>query len=214
MIDFLDEVEEELKQEKLQKFIHIFLPYFFIAAFLIVLIAGGYVWYIHKKNSNLENMSIEFEKISSLQSSGDINAAMRQAEIVYNMSDYNISAIAGLKLAEMILKKDNIDNSSAMEIFEEINNKAKFDITYRDLASILLISYSYTKDKHEEFIKRLDKLINNNSPWKYNALKLKLSYLVDNNNISGAKKIYNDLSKDKKIPQIFIKNLQIISELN
>ena len=191
MTDLLDEIREDFKTEKHNRITRN-IVYTFIAVVLVTLIAVGiYVW----KDSASEKMQKELSLL--------FNQALLSEED--NKSDYSIiyfnqiiehphqeyASLAYLNKATILMKQGEYEQ--AQKALSEMLVHKHLDLALREMAQIDFLSNQLNNQNYDAITdadnsnKILDRLIEDNKPWKILALQLKALYQLKQGNSAGAK---------------------------
>ncbi len=164
MSDILDEVKEEVRQEKMDKIWAEYGRLFLICGIIAVILTGANSAYNHwETNKNSEQtaqltnalMVKDFDKLSELSASFDKKHAI----------------LAKFNLAGNSLDQDKIDESIA--IYKEIEAmRTKSNAVYTDLALLQRLTLQIDTGDVSLLRADLNKLLNDQNTWQYMALEL------------------------------------------
>jgi hypothetical protein len=211
MTDLLDEIQEDIKQEKISSLVKKILTYFIATSIVIIISISVYLWIKNKENQKIELLSNDFFELSDQE---DSTSYLKFKDIFEKNIDQNnitYSAFAGFKAASILISENKTEE--ALEIYKKIAATKSYNQLITDFAELLYISNKYKLSKDPE-ITPLDNIINSNSAFKYNASMLKASILLDLNKNEEAKIIFTELSQNPETPSIIKKNTQIILATN
>lgn len=210
MSDFLNEIEEEFKQEKIDKSIKLILKLLVVITIISISSVSFYVFQQNKNIAKQHKFSEKLYQALIMQQEGQNSKAEKIFTEILESSNNNYSAIAGFNLAEQYVKEQKI--KEAANIYKKISDSSKEKI-FSDFARLLYVSYSYEIDKNFDFNADLNQLIKEKNPWYYNALQLKASILIDKNKLQDAQEIIKELANDPKTPKSIAKNANILSSI-
>jgi len=207
--DFLSEVERELKDENFFKTVRKVFPYLLWLSALIIAAVTIYVIYEKNLKENLTKESIAFAKGYDLLQNKHYEDAIKTFEkITQAKNDYNYRALALLSNA-VALK--NQGKEVPNKLYEEIASNKKFDIVFRDFASLKIASNLIDiKDflKAEEVLKTL---IEPSRPF-YQMAKEQLAILfISKNDKEKAKAILKELAEDPKIQKDLAEHVKVLT---
>ena len=199
MSDFIRELEDELKQERLLGFFKAYGK--FIAGVIVFVIVVASIL-TFKESSKIKAeiaASEEFRTNVELEAS-DANAASAIYEKISQDAPSGFAGLAVLKRAGMLANEGKI--KEAVEVYDEFANSSKSEIAFREFARFIATYLMVENDlgEVEELNSRFDKLTKDNHPWRYSALELKAIYALKQGDKEQALEIFKNLSKNKLIP--------------
>jgi len=213
MVDFLDEVEQDLSQENFYNLVRKIFPYFVAFSLIIVAVSSYYAWSNARIIKSQELLSEELMSANEFFQRNKLDEALKSYLNLLDKKNDNYSAIAGFKAASVYLKQNKINE--AMLVYEKIAKTPAFALIFRDQANLLFISYSFKKENdNSKLLDALDQIIHADSPYKYNAMELKASMLMDLDKLDEAKNIFIELSTNSSVPSTIQKNSQAIISIN
>jgi hypothetical protein len=213
MADFLDEVEQDVNQENFYNLVKKLFPYFVAFSFMIVAATSYYVWNKAKKSEIQKLLSEDLMSANDLFQKNQFDEALGSYLNLLDKSNESYSAIAGLKAASLYHKQNKINE--AISVYEKIMKNKAFDPLFRDQANLLRISYSYKKDgDNTKLLADLNQMISSDSPFKYNAMELKASILLDIGKLEEAEHFFNELRTSSSVPATIQRNSQAITSIN
>ena len=133
MVDFINEVEEELRKDKYNQLLRKFGPYI-VAVIFVIVAATGYMEYNKSKIANTaESASAAYMSAGKLQTEGDLQGAINKFVGLANVAP---NGYAGLSLTRAAGMKVQLgDLAGAVSLFDQAAEKFEKPI-HRDLASL------------------------------------------------------------------------------
>ena len=169
MVDFINEVEEELRKDKYNALLRKFGP--LIIALIFAVVAGaGYVEYQkYSKSKKARATAASYTKASKLAEEGDFQAAI---EKFIAISDIAPRGYAGLSLSRAAgLKVQLGDMDAAVKLFDKSANAFELPI-HKDLSSLKAAYILMELGRFDEVKTRTGELALDASPYKDLAKEL------------------------------------------
>ena len=193
------EIDEELKQENLQK---IWKQYGSMiiggSLFLVASVAAFKGWQTHQLNSRIA-LGESFSAAQLLAISKNKDAAKERFDSILKESTGGYRMLAKFQLASLALKKSNWD--SAITIYKNIVNDENVNLVYRDLATILgALAELESKRGNVEFVERANQLAVSSSPLRFSAKEISALSAFINGNLKIAQRRYSEISKEAAAP--------------
>ena len=192
MADIFDEINEELKQDRMTALWQRYGKY--VIAFVIAVVAGvsltqGYSYYIQKRDAR--SADVFFNAILSDDVSGTLEAAKEELSDGYVL-------LAEFRLAAALAEKDQA--AEAEQRYLRIVAREDIEQIYRDIASLLSVMQAPELTQLSDLQNRLDLLISSASPLKGLALEQAAALDVRRGNKAAAIKKLNELVALTDIP--------------
>jgi hypothetical protein len=207
MSDFFDEVQEELKNEKNWKMMKKLIPYIFACTIVILVSVASYNIWNTKNIQKQESLADEY--LISYNEMMNKDLAKNKLEQIYHKSNKNMSAIAGMRQAELLLETNN--QEQAIKIYDTIANNNKYDISLSMLARLksmyLKLNSSIEGVDYEQEFKLL---LSENCPWRHESMQLKALYLLSFGKKDEAETLLHDIEKSDMAPELLKTNAQKI----
>lgn len=190
MADIFQEVDEALKQEKLEKFWDEYKVTIITAIIVLIASTGGTSFYKSWDASRDKQETAAL--ISALESENTSEALESFAQDTRR----GHSVIAKLSKASLLLEENKTEE--AAEIYTKISKQKSAPDHFRDLASILAVRFS----KDETRIALLDKTLKNNeSPFYWNAnLEAATFYAHETEDFSKALELLEPIRSNDAMP--------------
>ena len=193
MSDIFNEIDEELRQDKVARLWKAYGKYLIALAIFIILAIAGYRFIEHTQEKNKEQASELYELASEAGRSGDKNAAIELFSD--DRFDETIGYAIISKLKKAALAKSNNDLEGMAIVLKEIITNEEIPLYLRDLARLKLFA-----SDNDNNISQLDALIAGDGAWKFLALELKGGIELEGGNLKKARSIFEELTNGANTP--------------
>ena len=193
MSDIFQEIDEDLRQDKVARLWKAYGKYLVALAVFIILVIASYRFIEHKNEKNREQTSELYELASETGRSGDKKAAIEL--LSDEMFDENIGYTIISKLKKAALAKSNNDLEGTEIVLKEIITNKDIPLYLRDLARLKLFASDSDNNSSQ-----LEVLIEEEGPWKFLALELKGGIQLEGGNLKEARSIFKELTDDANTP--------------
>ena len=193
MSDIFQEIDEDLRQDKVARLWKAYGKYLVSLAIFIILAIAGYRFIEHINKENREQASELYELASEAGRTGDKKAAIEL------FSDERFNETMGYaiisKLKKATLAKSNNDPEGMAIVLKQIATNEEIPSYLRNLARLKLIA-----SDSDNYISQLDALIEGDGPWKFLALELKGGMELEVGNLKEARSIFEELTIEADTP--------------
>ena len=193
MSDIFQEIDEDLRQDKVARLWKAYGKYLVALAVFIILVIASYRFIEHKNEKNREQTSELYELASETGRSGDKKAAIEL--LSDEMFDENRGYSIISKLKKAALAKSNNDLEGTEIVLKEIITNEDIPLYLRDLARLKLFA-----SDSDNISSQLEVLIEEEGPWKFLALELKGGIQLEGGNLNEARSIFKELTDDANTP--------------
>ena len=193
MSDIFQEIDEDLRQDKVARLWKAYGKYLVALAVFIILVIASYRFIEHKNEKNREQTSGLYELASETGRSGDKKAAIEL--LSDEMFDENRGYSIISKLKKAALAKSNNDLEGTEIVLKEIITNEDIPLYLRDLARLKLFASDSDNNSSQ-----LEVLIEEEGPWKFLALELKGGIQLEGGNLKEARSIFKELTDDANTP--------------
>ncbi len=198
------EIKDEARKDKVTSFITKNKKPLLITSAAIFLILVAYFVYDYAKYKNEVAFSKIYHQAIIHEENGEFNKSLTLLKSIYNSDDApsGVKALASLRYAAASISSNKIDK--ALEVYEEIAFKRKYDDYLQNLSGLLLaklIIVNLGDQPNEESAKyavtRIKRIVNNNKILKLQAQEqLAILYIKVNKN-DEARKILESIRSSK-----------------
>ena len=210
MSDLVEELKDDIKQEKYAKLWKDYGKYVILSAVLFVFSTAGFVWKEAYDVSTWEAKGDKVYAANEFYHKGDY----KQAESIFSFFEEKENdvyyAIASLREASILQEEGKF--SEANELYEIIASNKVIPVEMKELAHIIHIYNSYNlgknsgddeklqKESIENLLELAKELANNGSVFSYSAKELLAFVNIEQGNYGEAIKISQDLLSDLNTP--------------
>ena len=206
--NFLREVEEELRRERIEKIWREYGTYFVAAALLLVLAVLGREYYIGRRNAAAEATGARYEDALALATDNKQGSAAKEFEAIAADGTGGYPSLARLQLAGALLKDGK--KAEALAAYEAFAKESGGDPLLRDFAALQAAGLRLGEADFTEMQNRLNPLLGDDSPWHYNARELLGLAAFKAGKTSEARNVLTPLLVDQKTPQSIAERAQIV----
>lgn len=197
--NFIREVEEEVRREKLKKIWDTYGVYILLGAFSIVAIVAGTKFWEYWKTSQAESAGSRFVNAELLATEGKEDGARAEFERLVEEGPGGYPMLAKLKLAAGALANDKPDE--ALKIYDEIAKTSGGDALLNGFARISAGMLRVDEADFAEIKDRVGALATANSHWRHSARELLALSSYRAKDFDTAKTYYDELLADQNTPQ-------------
>ena len=185
-----EEIEDDLRRQKLEQFWKENGSWIIICAILAVIFTGALTWWRqHEYKQNLTQTAALLEVLRENDTKALGEFALK--------SDKDHGAIALFTAAA--LHSQRSQDAEAVTLYRKIDGTSGLDSTYRDLAKLLRVSKSLGAEDPAQLHKDLAPLTAK-STWRYSALELQALLYARENKMKEAAEVLTRLTQDGGAP--------------
>lgn len=215
MSELLKELEDELKQERLFKFLKKYANFLIGIVVLVIVVTITVSWRDSVKTAKALEASEEYRKVAfvSVGESVEDDIALTALNKLIEKSPPSFQMLSLMKKATILQEQDK--SEEAIVIYNEIANNSSFDLAFRELAR-LFIAHRMIEDNSEDSAKIeqiLMELSSERHPWRFSAMELHGLYLLEKNKKKEASEIFKMLKADKITPSSTKKRIEKIEKI-
>ena len=201
MSDLLDEVQQDLKDERDYNVIRRLVKIFVTVAVIAILGVSIYVWKEHTTAKLQQQMGTWFNKALALSEKKQLDEAIVYFDKVIAHPHQYYAALAYLNKAAILFEQGK--GEEGQKLLLKMSEQENFKIVFRELSQLIYLSnqlngMSAESDKTNAI---LEKLTQNNKAWRFSALQLKALYEIKRNNFTEAKVSLNQVIDSKEASQ-------------
>lgn len=200
MVDIIDEIKEDIKEERVANLWKNYGHYIIICAIAIVIGTAGKVWWNHRTVTEQQRLGKEYYAALKQMEAGDFDKAMPALEKLSHGGTKGYSAVSYLMLAGNLAESGNIEGAEKQ--YKACIADEKGDTALRELCRVFLVSQSLEQGPgdEKEFIGHLNKLNEASNPWYYTGRELKAAYALKKEAWKEAYDIFHAISTDDAAP--------------
>ncbi|MHA1524356.1 MAG: tetratricopeptide repeat protein [Alphaproteobacteria bacterium] len=170
MSDIFREVDDDLRQERLQQLWKQYGTYFVGGAVALVLAIGGYKFYRNYEVTSAGQAGDQFAQATQLIAQSKFQEAEPILAELAKDGYANYPVLARLQQAAALAAQKQ--REPAVEIYDLIANDTGADLMFRDLARLRAAIILVDSASPEEIARRLETLMTENSVWHHTAREL------------------------------------------
>ena len=191
MVDFINEVEEELRKDKYNQLLRKFGPYIVAVIIIIVAATGFYEYRNYSTSQTAKAASAAYESAGKIEKSGDLQAAIAKFT---DLAEVAPDGYAGLSLVRAAgLKVQLGDMNGAVTLFDQA--ASKFDQSlHKDLASLKSAYILLDLGRYNDVQARLGILAVDGAPYQNLAKELLAQAAFRSGDIATARTGFTYLS--------------------
>jgi len=196
----LREIDDELKQENLQKLWKQYGTLIVGGALALVIGVAGFKGWQHYDLNQRAALGEQFAAAQQLAAGGKQGAAGEAFSKIAGDSSAGYAMLARFQLAALAAK--NGDPDGAAKAYQAIADDQGVDAIYRDLAVVLgALNELDSKSGASALTVRAEKLAGGTGPWRFTAKEVAALSALKNGDNKTARMRYDELSKDAAVPQ-------------
>ncbi len=162
MVDFINEVEEELRKDKYNQLLRKFGPYI-VAAIIVIVGATGYVEYNKSKTSRTaKSASAAYMSAGKIEASGDLQAAITKFVALSDVAPDGYAALSLTRAAGMKVQLG--DYEGAVNLFDRAAEKFTKPV-HKDLAGLKATYILLELGSYDEVLVRASALNTDGAPY-------------------------------------------------
>jgi hypothetical protein len=199
MVDLLDEVREELKDERALDFIKKNGSFILILMVVCIIGASLKLWWNDYQENRYHKAGGEFISGILKMRAYKPDDAVKKFEDLFTNDNTNYAALAGLNVGSYADFKKDFTKSST--VFKTVSDNSSFDHSFKDMAKFLQIksALSNNGDK-QELAAELEKYVKDGGIYKYSALELLGTVYLNLGEKGKAKETFNIVITDAGVP--------------
>jgi hypothetical protein len=194
--DFIREVEEDLRRDRLEKLWRQYGTYALALAVAIVVAVGATVGWRQYSESQRAERARQYEAALQLVAAGDAGASGALEELAGGADGYAVLA----RLHAAALKAKAGDVEGAVAAYEQLAADSSVDERLRQLAVILLALRTADTAPPESLTERLQPLTEASSPWRFSAREITAVLAQRAGDTARAEEILTGLADDLDAP--------------
>ena len=197
MADIFQEVDEEVRREKMQRLWRRYGGYATAAGFAILLAAGGYIGWQKYSEHQAAQRAEAFSAAIALIADPDPAKAKTAFQALAQGGD-GIAALARFRAASLQIEAK--DETGAVATYDGISADSSVPEPFREAAALLAAMHLVDTADQAEIKRRLESKIAAPNPWRFTALELLALSAQRAGDVEQARKIYTQLADDLETP--------------
>jgi len=197
--DIFQEVDEDVRRDRLEQLWKRYGNYVIGVAVLVVLATAGVVgWREYKDRQNRADAARFLTAMEQAQRGED--AAAREAfAALAKDAGAGYATLARLQQAGLLAKAG--DSAGAAKVYEEIAADSRADQVFRDFATLLMVQDQIATGEPAKLEALLAPLRGDKNPWRHSATELAALLAQRTGDKAKAKELYTKLADDLAAPQ-------------
>lgn len=208
--DFMDEVAQDLKQEKFHELWVKYGKKTIVAFCGVVVLVGAYSFWQHKQIQKTEALGGQYVKAIEYVGKNNFKSAHDIFESLSQSSHDSYRTMAKLELAGLALRPGAYSNlDTALNFYKDVKNDRRADPAFRHLATI---QYIFTQlQMHKEkggdtkefdgYIKDLNELVDDHLSFSLTALELLGVLYFEKGDLKKASETFITLAQKQDLPR-------------
>lgn len=199
MSDIFQEIDEDLRRDRLTGLWKRYGNFVAAAAALVVLGTAGIVgWREYRERQNKAQADVFIKAMEQVEA-GEAAAAKAAFGQLAKDAGAGYAMLARLQQAALLAKGG--DSAGAVKLYEEIAADGRVEQALRDLAVLLIAQNTIDSADPAQLAQRLSSLAQEKNPWRHTAMELQALLAKRAGDTAKAKEIYTKLADDLSAPQ-------------
>ncbi len=199
MADIFQEIDEDVRRERLQQLWKRYANYVIGAALLLVLATAGVVgWREYQERQN-QAQARRFLAAMDQAARGEDAAAREAFARLAAEAGAGYATLARLQEAALLAKAG--DAAGAAKVYEQIAADSRADRVFRDLATVMIVQDTIATGDPARLAQLLAPLLAEKNPWRHSATELSALLAQRAGDPAKAKELYAKLADDLTAPQ-------------
>jgi len=195
----LREIEEDLKQERLEKLWNTYGNYAIAGALAIVIgVAGTKAWQSYDLDQRMQQGE-RFADAAKLANDGKADDALGALNTLGQNADAGYAMLARFRAAAVT--GENGDPAGAAKLYAVLAGDSGIDEVYRELAVVLGALQELDAGAGGDLVARAGELASGGSPWKHNVREVQALAALGSGDIKTAGTIFKELAETAGAPQ-------------
>lgn len=198
MSDIFDEIEEDLKRDRLEEAWKKYGKYVIAIAVVIVLATAGNTGWRYYQTSQKVEMANQFDQAGMLARDGNIDGAIdKLASLAQEGAGYGTLA----RLQQAALMAENGDKEGAVAVYDAIAADGAADQIYADLALVLSVMHQLDDGDPQALLDRLQPQLKAEAAWRFTAYELAAGLAMRQGDKEAAADYLKKITDDAAAPQ-------------
>lgn len=214
--EFLEEVENDIRQEKLMAAWKRYGKVITGAAVSVLVLVGAYSLWQNYEYGKRIRLAEKFSGVQELIIQGQIPQALTVLDSLTKESNKTYATLSNFLKAGILAQDGEGDNTQkAIQAYQALSADTSLDKTWHDLASTLVVSFSLSEKtpNYDDLLVKIDPIAVKTNPWYHLALELKGVILHQKGDIPAAADIFSTLARDAQTPEGISMRSQLMSQV-
>lgn len=197
MVDFVTEVQEELRKDDYNRWLRQYGPYVLGGLVAIIVGAGAWEWMKAKDARVATQSSITYETAAGMERDGELNAAVNRYEALSDKAAQGYAGLSQMRAANIRLSEDNIDGAVSH------NDKAALAFELPRHAQLAQLKSAYMlagEGRYGDVSARVAPLAQKGNPYEYLARELLGFAAKEQGNLAEARAQFSYLNTIPGVP--------------
>lgn len=195
---FIQEVNEELKQERYLENWKKYGQYIVGAAVLAIASVAGWQYYKSSIRSAQQAQSVDFTNGVSLAAQGKSKEASKVFDKIARESEGGYAALARLRQAALVAQSG--DSKAAAALYLQLAGDENSPVVFRNLGTVLWGLHAMDSAKPDDAIARLKPMTAAGQTWRFTAMELTAHYHRKAGRNDEAARIFKELTTMSGVP--------------
>lgn len=200
--NIFQEIEADLQNQRYEELWKKYGMWIVGAAVVVVLATGGVsAWRSWQAEKNQHATEVLFHIMETTAA----NAEPKPIEQMTQLEDFALknpnetqAIFAQLDAAAIASSAGN--DVKATQLYAEVAQNRSIDIAFRQFADLMIVRAQLDSGDPAQLQKRLDPLVAENAPWRYQALEYSAFLALRMGNKEKAVRLFTELSQDAEVP--------------
>jgi hypothetical protein len=198
MSDIFQEVDEDVRRDKVSDLWKRYQTPVFVVAFLIVAATGAWNYYVAERQKAAEAANVRFAAAQALAVDGKSEEAVAAFEALAKDSPKGYSGLARLRAAEEIAKTDK---PKAIALLDAVADDKSVDKLTQEVAQLRAALYEMEAGDRVKTEARLGPLMTSTGAFRFSAQEWTGLDALENGDYDEAERVFDLLQKDRDAPQ-------------
>ncbi|MFN7038568.1 MAG: hypothetical protein ACK4OM_03255 [Alphaproteobacteria bacterium] len=209
MSDMLDEINDEVQQEKLARYIISYWHYFVLGIILVIILIAIILSVKDKNSREYENLGSLYYKANKADGE-EIDINLLNEIIKKQKSGYYF--LASLEKAAILIKDKKL--KEAVNLYDELALHKNTDRSIQYLAKLLALTSLISNEPEDlnNINKRFEQILKKDNPFYASSLMAKVDWLIKNNNNDEAMTYIDMIIKEENAPNYLKEKAKILAE--
>ena len=190
MVDFINEVEEELRKDDYNKFLRKYGPLLLGLIIAVVMVAAYFEYTKSRDDRAARSVSAAYVEAGEIAADGDVNEAVRRFTAIAEQSPSGYAGLSYMRAAALQLDKG--EALEAVRLFDQAANAFEKP-RHADLARLKAAYALVGQGRYDDARTRLVSLSQKGAPYEHLSRELLALSLKETGDIKGAKAEYSYL---------------------